>query len=103
MKNRCRRARERAGLSLGQAAVMLGVNVSSLAEIERADNCGTSELYDLMADTYGVNKPWLLGEVPQYDDEYVKSVPGWEQLTAHDFETVAEFAASLPRKNKDKL
>lgn len=115
--HRLKLARERAGLSLGQAAKLLGIDRADLECVEAStlnqfcgrfacpggglhghdidDNAWTTA--EQLAELYAVNVPWLLGQVPQHDYEAMKDARGYDQLTAHDRDVVAEFAASLPR------
>lgn len=90
-------ARDRAGLSLGQAAKLLGMERSELAIVEALPVVVRCAYVEKMADLYGVNVPWLLGETPRHDYEAMKDARGWDSLPQSDKDTVAEFAASLPR------
>lgn len=92
--NRCKQARERAGLSVAQAAKLLGLSESALERIESFREVPTER----MADLYQVNVPWMLGETPEHDFANVDKIRGADQLTAHDREILAEFAASMPRR-----
>jgi len=94
-KNRCRRARENAGLSLSQAAGLLGVTVAELTAAEVAGpwhNCHAARL----ADFYGVSVEWLTGEVDLRDYAAVDRIPGGRELPFRDRDVVAELLASLP-------
>lgn len=96
-RHRCRRARERAGLSLGQAAKLLGVTVAELTAAEFTGpyhSCSAERLADL----YGVSVPWLLGECDQFDYAAVRSIPGSDTLWFSDRDEIAELLASLPRR-----
>jgi transcriptional regulator with XRE-family HTH domain len=97
-KNRARLARDRAGLSVGQAAKLLGVDPDVLTRWEESDAAFFDAPWVSMADVYGVNIEWLTGECDRYDYATVKSIPGADELTFHDRDVIAEFAASMPRK-----
>lgn len=116
-EHRFKLARERAGLSLGQAAKLLGIERVELEHAEASTlntwcgriGCpgGTLHAHDIddkmfttpeqLAEVYGVNVPWLIGAVPQHDYEAMKDARGYDKLTEHDRDVVAEFAASIPR------
>ncbi len=100
-ENRCRLARERAGLSVGQAAKLLGMERDELLQIE--DPATSNFPAEQLADVYGVNVEWLEGRIPQYDYLTVDRIRGSEILTGHDRDTIAEFAASMSRKPNRKL
>lgn len=97
---RYKRARERAGLSEEQAGKLLGQDGDFIRGVEDGTEVVTPNGNAWLAALYGVSIPWLLGEVPQYDYDAMKDVPGWDDLTDHDRDVVAEFAATLWRKNE---
>jgi hypothetical protein len=113
-------ARARAGLSIGQAAKLLG---RDRAELEYAEGstlnlfcgrfgCPGGQLHahdpgdqawpsaERLAELYAVNVPWLTGDVPLRDYDAMKGVRGYDKLPDHDRDVVAEFAASLPRNSR---
>lgn len=98
VKNRMARARERAGLTIGQAAKLLDIPSGVLLGIEErdADFEAISDQHEHIADMYGVNAGWLSGDKELHDYEAMKDVRGWDDLSMHDRDVVAEFAASLP-------
>lgn len=96
-KNRALIARERAGLSLGQAARLLGISEDDVRNTEQDDEICLQYADDL-AYVYGVNKDWLLGKVPRYNYAILDGVKGADELPPHDRKVVAEFAASLPKR-----
>lgn len=96
-EHRSRLARERAGLSIGQAAKLLGVDRGVIRQIEAAPIVDREDRAKQMAELYGVNVPWLLGEAPQHDYAWVDKTPGGDKLSSNDRDTIAEFAASMPR------
>ena len=96
-KHRCRRARELAGLSLGQAARKLGVTIAELTSAELTGpwgNCGAGRLADL----YGVSVAWLIGETALRDYAAVDRIPGGRELPFHDRDAIAELLAALPMR-----
>lgn len=100
VKHRCRRARERAGLSVGQAAHRLGIERDDLWDIERSTEAPGEALVTKMVDIYGICAEWIVGAVPQRDYEAVRRMPGWQDLGFADRDEVAEFAASMPRRER---
>lgn len=102
--NRAKLARERAGLSLGQAVKLLGA--ANLLLIEESDSAfaDTTEVERTkMCIVYGVNLEWLTGERERYDYAAMAGVKGWDEISEDDRNTVAEFAASMPRKKAKTL
>lgn len=98
VKHRCRRARERSGLSVGQAAHLLGIERDELWDVERTIEPPAEALVAKMVDIYGICEEWIVGAVPQHDYEAVRRMPGWQNLDFGDRAEIAEFAASMPRK-----
>jgi len=103
-ENRTKRARERAGLSLGQAAKLLGIDREMLDKIEDAPRF-EGMLLNKMVDVYQVREEWITGKVPLRDYDAVKKMlicsrSGREELSFHDRDILAEFAASIPRSAK---
>jgi transcriptional regulator with XRE-family HTH domain len=96
--NRAKRARERAGLTASQAAKLMNMETSDLLAIEENDSMFANADQAKLADYYGVNIPWLRGEVPLRDDTRLKDVKGWDDLSRHDQNVISEFAAALPKK-----
>jgi hypothetical protein len=63
MKHRMRLARERAGLSIERAALMLGTNVVTVEMAEGVPELPlTEKAIDAACRIYFVARPWLLGE-----------------------------------------
>ena len=98
MKNRCKEAREQAGLSIGQAARMFNISVECLDLFEQPDVITPDHNRIAMADRYGCSEEWLRGEGPDMDYATIKAMKGSEDLSFHDRDILAKFAASLPRK-----
>lgn len=95
--NRCRLARERAGLSIGQAAKLLGIDRAELQRIEDPSRQMVERADDLAA-LYHVDVEWLTGHKPLRDYDAMRGVRGYDELSPHDRDAVAEFAASLPSR-----
>lgn len=68
-EHRYQLARERAGLSIGNAARILNLPAVSLRALEHAASTAPDDLIRAMADHYGVNVAWLTGAIPRYDYE----------------------------------
>jgi transcriptional regulator with XRE-family HTH domain len=100
IKNRSRLARERAGLSIGQAARRLGMSASTVESIEASDQVYAVADRSKLADVYGVNIEWLDGTREHRDYAAVDGIAGADRLTAHDRDVVAEFAASMQRRKE---
>jgi len=96
-KNRSARARELAGLTLGQAARLLDTTIpADLLRVEASPEV-PPDWISRLSELYRVSPEWLTGSVPQYDYTAVDGVRGAENITAHDRDVVAEFAALLRR------
>lgn len=94
--NRARRARESAGLSIGQAAKLLGVDRDALSRVEEQDSAFWDADRRKMADIYGVSEEWLSGEVDLRDYAALNRIPGGRELPFYDRDILAEFLAALP-------
>lgn len=68
-RNRTKLARERAGLSVGQACKLLGLAREVLLCVEETDSAfnDIGDVRERMADIYGVNPEWLAGDVPRHN------------------------------------
>ena len=95
-KNRAKRARERAGLSVGQAALLIDLPPFGVVSIEECDSDFAKADHAKLAEVYGVNVEWLRGDRDRCDYASIKDVPGYDALTFRDRDIIAEFAASLP-------
>lgn len=94
-RNRSEIARMRAGLTLSQAAKYTDISHDDLLKIE-VDEHLSDNVARKLAEVYGVSLEWITGAVPRYNYDAMKDVAGYEALTQHDRDVVAEFAASLP-------
>lgn len=89
-------ARMRAGLSIGQAAKFTGIDRDDLIRIERAETID-ADVVPKLCDVYAVRPEWITGEVPRYDYAALDKIKGADDLPTSDRDTIAEFAASMPR------
>ncbi len=62
LANRLKLAREMAGLTQGQVATQLGWHRPTVSEIEAGRRRVLAEELKTLAELYGVNIPWLVGE-----------------------------------------
>lgn len=103
-KNRTKLARERSGLSVGQACKLLELERDELLRIEEADTWYDAvhpSTIRAMIDIYSVKPEWMAGECEQHDYEKLKTIKGAETLSDHDRDIIAEFVAAMPtRKSK---
>lgn len=100
-KHRAKLARERAGLSVGQACKFLKIAREELTRIEESDAAFADadiDVRDLMCDIYAVNRTWLQGLVPQHAYTIVDKIPGADKLLFKDRDTIAEVFASKHRR-----
>lgn len=95
--NRYARARELAGLSLGQAARILGSTRDDLAIVERDQRPIGALTNDRLADVYGCSIEWITGQVPHVDLAAIDHIPGGRDLPYRDREALAELLGSLRR------
>ena len=63
--NRLKLAREMAGLTQGQVATQLGWHRPTVSEMEAGRRRVLAEDLNTLAELYGVNIPWLLGEAEE--------------------------------------
>lgn len=88
--NRSRRARESAGLSLGQAARLLGLSREQIALAEESDSAYADLGPDRLAEIYGVNVEWLSGRCELRDWGALKQLDGGGRLLFRDRDMLAE-------------
>lgn len=99
--NRSRRARENAGLSIGQAARLLGLPCDQIARCEISDAAYADLGPARLADLYEVNVEWLSGRSELRDEAAIRRIRQLdkaEALTFCDRDRIAEILASLPRR-----
>lgn len=103
--NRSKIAREHAGLSVGQAAKLFNITTAELNEIE-----AEAQLSDILEPLsigvlcayYGVSVEWITGVVARRDYASIDKIKGADELSFHDRDVLAEFAAAMPRDNRTK-
>jgi len=98
--NRARRARENAGLSVGQAARLLGTSADQLRSVEASDDRYAEADLPRIADLYGVSVDWMSGRVPLLDYAAVRRIAGADELPFYDRDVIAEVLASRPSRRK---
>jgi transcriptional regulator with XRE-family HTH domain len=97
--NRYARARELAGLSVGQAARVLGVSTAELAAVEQAQVPIFVLTNERLSEIYGCSVAWLTGVAPRVDYAALDRIPGGRDLDFHDRDMLAELLATLPRRS----
>lgn len=98
-ENRAKRARERAGLSIVQAAKLTGIRADELLELEELTTLADADA-ERLVEIYGVTIEWLTGKVAQLDFEALDKIKGSQVLSFHDRNVIAEFIAALPRRER---
>lgn len=93
---RLRLARERAGLSQGQAARLLAMHRPTISEIEAGNRRVLAEELEKFADLYDVGELWILGKVDEEDLVLKMAARGIDRLTDDDREKLISLLASLP-------
>jgi hypothetical protein len=96
--NRSKLARERAGLTIGQAARLLNMPSGDLLGIEERDSDFDATDQMKLAALYQVRIEWLTGDAELRDYASVDKIDGADKLSFHDRDIIAEFAASIPRR-----
>lgn len=91
MTHRLTRARDRAGLSLGQAAKLLDLTRGELEDME-AEPTLLADDAARFAEVYGVNVEWLMGEGHCAEPCPVEMCAEWTKAG------MCGLAASMPRK-----
>lgn len=97
-KNRSGQARKQSGLSLAQSARLLRMEIDELKRVEESDASYASTDRVRMASVYGVDIEWMDGAREVRDYASIDRMRGAGRLSAHDRDALAEFAASLPRR-----
>lgn len=104
ISRRLQRAREEAGLSLAQAARLLGLKQSYLGNVEEGTTEAEGDLMKHLADLYAVNLDWLLGGKHQCDEQKLLAAVGivardidrWKQ---GDLKNAMELIRSISRQD----
>lgn len=89
--SRLRLAREMAGLTQGQVARALDLHRPTVSEMEAGRRKVSAEELSKLADLYGVNVPWIIGE----DDEL--------ESTSDRAKLVARELSKLKSEDLDRL
>jgi len=96
LAGRLRDARERAGLSQGQVASLLGMHRPTISQIEGGSRNVLAEELPRFADLYDVSVDWLLGRVDAENVVVRLAARGFEKLKADDRAKLLALLASLP-------
>lgn len=98
--SRLKVARERAGLTQGQVAKMLGLHRPSVSEIEAGRRGVPAEELAAMAKLYRVSVDWVAGtEMPDPDrDRLELAARELSRLKKEDLDRLLDLFASLRRK-----
>ena len=93
---RLRLARERAGLSQGQAARLLSMHRPTITEIEAGNRRLLAEELSRFADLYDVGVNWLLGRAEEEELVVQLAARGMSKLSDEDREKLMALLVSLP-------
>ena len=94
---RLRMAREMAGLTQGQVADRFGWHRPTVSEIEAGRRRVSAEELAVLADIYGVNIPWILGEGDEegISDMAMLAARELNKLKDEDLERLLELIRAL--------
>lgn len=96
---RLKLARERAGLSQGQAARLLGLHRPTISTIESGERVVKASEINLFADLYRVDSDWLLTGKSSSDEETIRLVAReLSKLSGGDLAKVLSIVRSLKKK-----
>src|SRR5436190_1206887 len=102
--NRCRTARENAGLTQGQAAKKLGIPRPSLTEAEAGSRKISATELTAMSRIYGVGVAWLAcaeETAPDADRDRVElAARELARLTPDDLDSVSRLVRSIRSKDR---
>lgn len=96
--SRIRRGRELAGLTMGQAARLLGLTVAQVSDFEIGRTEPTPDQLAALAELYGVGAAWLEGAEPVIPDllqRVLRKAYGDGDLRHSDRETLLEVAGAV--------
>ena len=97
--SRIRAARRLAGLSQGQVAQMLGLQRSSVTEIEAGNRAVAAEELAKLADIFDVNAAWLLGHgatrLDAHEDRLQLAARELQKLKPKDLNRLLSILASM--------
>jgi transcriptional regulator with XRE-family HTH domain len=99
---RLRRAREQAGLTIGQADELLGLDPGTVGEIESGGHSVAVEELPKLAETYGVDMTWLIepGLVKPHHDRLALAARELNKLKGEDLERVIDLLSSLQSRGE---
>jgi transcriptional regulator with XRE-family HTH domain len=92
---RLRSARERAGLSQGQTARLLGVHRPTISEIEAGRRAVKADELTRLADLYGVTISWLTGADSETPQHVLLAARKMSKLKEPDLERVLQLIETL--------
>ncbi len=95
--SRLRLAREMAGLSQGQVARCLGWHRPTVSEIEAGRRRVQAEELTVLAELYGVNVPWIVGEggADGISDRAMLAARELDKLKDEDLDRLLQLIRSL--------
>ena len=101
---RLRMSRERAGLTQGQVAKLLGLHRPSVSEMEAGRRRVSAEELAQLAGTYDVSASWLTGSEADTDDELQDRVQlaarELEKLKPQDLDKLLDLLSSLRHRGQ---
>lgn len=101
LPSRLRAARERAGLSQGQVAKLLGMQRPTISEIEAGRRRVAADEVSRLADLYSVSVSWLLNDRPETPDPMVElAARELAKLKKEDLDSVLELLKTLRKQGK---
>lgn len=100
LAERLRVARERAGLSQGQVASLLGMHRPTISQIEGGNRHVLAQELPRFADLYDVSVDWLLGRVDEDDVVIRLAARGLDKLKVDDRKKLLALLASLPEESR---
>ena len=94
---RLKLAREMAGLSQGQAAKILGWHRPTISTIEAGRRRVQAEELTVLADIYGVNMAWIMGEtsIDEIGDKALLAARELEKLKGEDLDRLLRLIMTL--------
>jgi transcriptional regulator with XRE-family HTH domain len=103
LKDRLKVARERAGLSQGQVAKLLGFHRPTISQIENGDRSVKADELLRFADAYGVDVDWLAGTSASYgvDDRVMLAARELSALAPEALDKVLDLLATLKASAKE--
>ncbi len=95
--SRLKLAREMAGLTQGQVAQSLGWHRPTVSEIEAGRRRVQAEELATLAELYGVNVPWIMGEgrSNEISDRAMLAARELDKLTDEDLERLLQLIRAL--------